>query len=126
MTNHEASTNDAVWTAIRREQRRDRVLRAVSITAWSITLLLLLVYAAMVASDVSQLQRLAAVGVVQEREVVRATIPLIAAIGTVMLLIATLSTVGVFLRMRTATLTEIQLRLAALESMLGSMPDADA
>ena len=33
-------------------------------------------------------------------------------------LIATLSTVGIFLRLRTASLQEIQLRLAALEAML--------
>ena len=33
-------------------------------------------------------------------------------------LIATLATVAVFLRLRTASLSEIQLRLAALEEML--------
>jgi hypothetical protein len=39
-------------------------------------------------------------------------------------LIATLSTVGVFLRMRTTTLNEVQARLAALEQMLVSRGDA--
>ena len=34
------------------------------------------------------------------------------------LLIGTLSTVGIFLRLRTASLGEVQLRLAALEEML--------
>jgi len=33
-------------------------------------------------------------------------------------LIATLSTIGIFLRLRTASLIEIQLRLAALEEIL--------
>jgi hypothetical protein len=43
-----------------------------------------------------------------------------------MLVVATLSTIGIFLRMRTATLSEIQLRLAALESMLAAEPDSAA
>jgi len=43
---------------------------------------------------------------------------------TLCLLIAALSTVGVFLRQRTASLAEIQLRLAALEDMLGARGDA--
>jgi hypothetical protein len=117
------NSTDAVWSAIDREKRRDSLLRKVSIGAWGITFALLLVYGAMVASKVSWLQNLADVGVVQQQDVFNATIPLIAAVGTVMLLIATLSTIGVFLRMRTATLSEIQLRLAALESMLASKPD---
>jgi hypothetical protein len=39
-------------------------------------------------------------------------------------LVATLSTIGIFLRLRTASLTEIQLRLAALEDVLGAQADA--
>ena len=35
-------------------------------------------------------------------------------------LVATVSTIGVFIRMRTSSLHEIQLRLAALEDMLAS------
>jgi hypothetical protein len=38
-------------------------------------------------------------------------------------LIATLSTVAVFLRLRTSSLAETQLRLAALEDMLTAQPD---
>ena len=41
-----------------------------------------------------------------------------ATLGLVSVLIATLATVAVFLRLRTASLNEIQLRLAALEEML--------
>lgn len=44
--------------------------------------------------------------------------PLIAVVGVLSLLIATPSTVGVFLRLSTASLAGIQLRLAALEDML--------
>ncbi len=44
--------------------------------------------------------------------------PLIAVTGVLSVLIATVSTVGIFLRLRTASLAEIQVRLAALEQML--------
>ena len=40
------------------------------------------------------------------------------------LLVAVLSTVGVFLRFRTASLAEIQLRLAAVEQMLTDQAEA--
>ncbi len=49
--------------------------------------------------------------------------PFIMVLGVVALLIAVLSTVGIFLRMRTTTLSEIQLRLAALERMLAAKGD---
>lgn len=122
MTAHEG--NDAVWTAINREKSRDRLLRIVSTVAWGITLVLLLIYGGMVASKVSRLRDMVDMGVAQQQDVFNATIPLIAVVGTVMLLVATLSTIGMFLRMRTATLGEIQLRLAALEGMLTDRPDS--
>jgi hypothetical protein len=50
--------------------------------------------------------------------------PLIIALGKLSLLIATMATVAIFLRLRTSSLAEIQLRLAALEDMLASRPDA--
>jgi len=51
--------------------------------------------------------------------------PLITVLGYLSLLIATLSTVDIFFRMRTASLAEIQLRLATLEDMLASQPDSE-
>ncbi len=42
-------------------------------------------------------------------------LPLVAVVGSISLLIAILATVGVFLRFCTASLSEIQLRMAALE-----------
>jgi hypothetical protein len=57
-------------------------------------------------------------GVQHINEVISTLMPLVAVIGFVSLLVAVLSTVGVFLRLRTASLSEIQLRLAALEGML--------
>ena len=52
--------------------------------------------------------------------------PLFTTLLMLSVLIATLSTVAIFLRLRTATLSEIQLRLAALEDMLASRPDSNA
>ena len=54
---------------------------------------------------------------------VGAAIPFVTTIGMLSVLIATLSTVAVFLRLRTSSLAEIQLRLAALEDMLTAQPD---
>lgn len=54
-----------------------------------------------------------------------AALPLVAVVGVLSLLIATLGTVGIFLRLRTASLSEIQLRLANLEDMVrGERRDA--
>jgi uncharacterized membrane protein len=44
--------------------------------------------------------------------------PFIIVLGVLSVLVGTLSTVGIFLRLRTASLVDIQLRLAALEDML--------
>ncbi|HEY2164790.1 MAG TPA: hypothetical protein VGH04_12400, partial [Gemmatimonadaceae bacterium] len=57
-------------------------------------------------------------GVVGTLELYDSVLPLVAVVGVLAVLIATLSTVGVFLRLRTASLAEIQLRLANLEEML--------
>jgi hypothetical protein len=62
-------------------------------------------------------------GKVPRRAIADAALPLIVVLGLLSLLIATLTTVGIFLRLRTASLAEIQLRLAALEDMLASRPD---
>jgi hypothetical protein len=41
-------------------------------------------------------------------------------LGMLSVLIATVTTIGMFVRMRTASLHEIQLRLAALEELLAA------
>lgn len=52
--------------------------------------------------------------------------PLVIALGILSVLIATVSTIGMFVRMRTASLHEIQLRLAALEEMIVSRSGSTA
>jgi cytochrome bd-type quinol oxidase subunit 2 len=106
------------WAAIEKERQRDRRLRRLSAAAWTATFLVVLVYAAITAANVADAMRLVAVGAAMQGVVYQAAMPLVVVVGILSVLIATLTTVGVFLRLRTASLTEIQLRLAALEEML--------
>lgn len=115
-----------VWTTIDRERRRDRVVRWISVSAWGLTFLILLIFAGITASKISIVERQVMVGASAQQAIYEAWLPLIAVVGVLSVLIATLSTVGIFLRMRTASLVEIQLRLAALERMLAEQPDSDS
>ncbi|HEU4631741.1 MAG TPA: hypothetical protein VFS08_18475 [Gemmatimonadaceae bacterium] len=106
------------WSIIEREQRRDRLVRRTSLAAWSVTFVVVLVYGAIVAAQIAHAMRLVEVGAARPSAVYDAAIPLVLVVGVISLLVATLSTIGIFLRLRTASLAEIQLRLAALEEML--------
>lgn len=116
--------SERAWALVETEKRRDRVIRRVSIAAWAVTFVILLLFAVFAAAQVSMMVRMAAAGGMPWQAVFAAAMPFIGALWILSLLVATLSTVGVFLRFRTASLTEIQLRLAALEDTLASRPDA--
>jgi hypothetical protein len=120
MNTHVASTSDKVWAVIEKEKRRDRLVRRVSVTAWSVTGGAVLFFGVAVGTEVWQMIRLATRGMVEWPLVLGTAMPLVVVIGVLSLLVATLSTVGIFLRLRTASLSEIQLRLAALEEMIAS------
>jgi len=111
-------TTEHVFQFIESEQRRDRFVRRISVVAWSVTFLMLLAFASLVAFEVSHAYSAVEVGAATIGNVLALTMPLIAVTGVLSVLIATVSTVGVFLRLRTASLAEIQVRLAALEQML--------
>ena len=102
-------TPDA-WALIEREKQRDRLVKRLCVAAWGVTLGIAVV---------------AAAGSVPWMTVVGAAMPFIGMLWTLALLVAALSTVGVFLRMRAASLSEIQLRLAALEEMLTSRRESE-
>jgi hypothetical protein len=104
---------------LERERRLDRLVRRICIASWSVTFILLLGYAVIVAIQVQHTMRLLDVGMASSLAVIGMVMPLVIVLGIMALLVATLSTVGMFLRFRTAALAEIQLRLAALEGMLG-------
>lgn len=122
----DTSAANEAWTLIDKEKRRDRFIRKLSITAWSVTFVIVLLFGVVTGAQVVQNLKYFEAGTLTWPDVVGSAMPLVVVLGTISLLIATLSTVGIFLRLRTASLVEIQLRLAALEDMLRSKPDAPA
>ncbi len=112
------------WSAIDAERRRDRILRRVSIAAWSGTVVVVLFIGVVVGLQVARMLQRVAAGVAEPTAVLLAALPLVVTVGVLALLIAILSTVGIFLRLRTASLQEIQLRLAAIEGIIAARPDA--
>lgn len=112
------------WSLVEKEKRRDRFIRRISIAAWTVVFLIVLLLAVLTGAQVADMLKVFAGGGAPWTAVFWSAMPLLIVLGTISLLIATLSTVGIFLRLRTASLTEIQLRLAALEEMLSGGPDS--
>lgn len=113
-----ADTKTNAWALVEVEQRRDRTLRRVSIAAWAATFVVVAIFAVIVAMRVSLMWSLSVVGALDRRAVFDAAMPLVLVIGVLSLLVAVLATVGIFLRLRTASLAEIRLRLAAIEAIM--------
>lgn len=107
-----------ISTIIEGEKKRDRLVRRVSLTAWIVTLTVMLIFAGIVGADVLRMISRVGLGAATNRDVLHALIPLLVVVGTTSLLLALVSTASVFLRFRTASLADIQLRLATLEAML--------
>jgi hypothetical protein len=109
------SRENGAWALIDNEKRRDRFIRRVAIVAWSITLVIALGVVAMAAVSALEMARAASAGVVPWSTVIGTLLPLVDVLWKVSVLVAALSTISIFLRLRTASLAEIQVRLAALE-----------
>ena len=107
-----------VWTRIEQERRRDRFVRSLSVASWTVTIAVAVVFSVMTSMHVAQVAKAVAAGALPAGATLVAAMPLVIGLGILSLLAATLSTVGVFLRLRTASLGEIQLRLAALEQFM--------
>ena len=117
------SHSDSAWEIIEREKKRDAVVRRIGIAAWIITFALAIVFAVLVvASGFTALKDFLNRGVSFEffPDLLE---PIIISLGKVSLVLALASTIAIFLRVRTASLNEIQLRLAALEDMLVARAD---
>ena len=119
-----SSAADRTLALIENEKRRDRFIRWVSIIAWTATFLIVLLVAGMTAASVIEMRKLQLVGAVTWMAVMAAALPLIDVLWKLGLLVASLSTLAIFLRLRTSSLAEIQLRLSALEEMLASRSDS--
>jgi TRAP-type C4-dicarboxylate transport system permease small subunit len=120
MTKSNASAADRVWDAIEREKHRDRSLRRIGLSAWSVTFVFVLLLAVMVGTQVAEMWKGYVAGALPWMSVVGVAMPFVIVLALLSVLIATLTTIGIFIRSRTATLNEIQLRLAALEDMIVS------
>lgn len=115
-----------LWNWIDGERKLDRRIQRISKIAWGVTFVTLLLYGTKVLSDVvMRLSNVAGEGYPPSVLLAIAldyALPLITVLGVLSLLVAVLSTIGIFLRFRTASLAEIQTRLAALEEMLKDSP----
>ena len=120
MSTEISPASERVWAVVEREKRRDRLVRRVSVAAWSVAGGAVLILGAVKTWEVWHLIRLVGEEVAPWEIVIDRVMPLVWVIGVLGLLIAILSTVGIFLRLRTASLSEIQLRLASLEEMSAS------
>jgi hypothetical protein len=109
-----------VMTLIEKERQRDRFIKRLCIAAWAISLALVLVVAGLVALGARQFIEGALRGEMPWAVAVGSTMPLFDALWKLSLLLTAVSTVAVFMRQRTSSLAEIQLRLAALEEMVAS------
>ncbi len=126
MTQPTHSSSSTAWDAIEQGKRFDRFVRRACIAAWSVAFLAVAAYAALTIVQIVQMMRLADVGAATNIMTFAFATPLIIVVGVISLLIATLTTVGIFMRQRTASLAEIQLRLAALEDMLSQRDAGEA
>ena len=123
MARERSKAADEAWEFVEREKQIDRFIRRVSFGAWAVTVVIVLVFAFMTALQVFEMNQAVRQEQLPWAVVVGSAIPLFVVLGGLAVLIATLSTVAMFLRLRTSSLAEIQLRLAALEDMLTSQPD---
>lgn len=120
MAAQKTSATQGAWDAIAREKRLDKLVRTICTAAWAVTFLIVAGYAWIVWQQVAFMRDALGAGAVTRQAMLASATPLLVALGALALLIATLSTIGVFLRFRSASMQEIQLRLAALEEMMAN------
>ena len=119
MTRSTSSSQDA-WALVDREKRLDRFFRRVAIAAWSVAVLIMLIFTVLFAFQLAELMRGVTDGNLPWLVVFGSAVPFVIVVGCFSVLVATLATIAIFLRLRTASLTEIQVRLAALEEMIAA------
>jgi len=114
---------DRIWELIEVERSRDLRLRRISTGAWAVTFAALLFTAVGIGFDVWRAMMAHLNGRVGMDVVFREAMPFVWVAGGIALLVAVLSSAGVLLRLRAASLDEIRLRLAAVEQMLADEAD---
>ena len=99
------------------------MIKRISRVTWGLTFLLLGVYLVYTLQNVQLMMQRYKAGVASYEMVTDSVTPFFITFGTIVLVVAILSTVGVFLRLRTASLLEIQQRLSHLENMFMAEKD---
>ena len=125
MTPMTSSASEQAWAMIDQEKRRERFLRRINAAAWTLTFVVVAVFGVISIWQLIELLHspMFGGGLLPTSSLLFAALyPLLVVLGVLSVLIATLSTIGIFLRLRTASLIEIQLRLAALEELLTRKP----
>ena len=119
------STSEQAWAMVENEKRREARLRKISKAAWTSAFVVVSAFSIIWGVYIVQLTQFYGLSRLPDREnILRSAIPLFVALGFMSVLVATVSTVGIFLRFRAASMTEIQLRLAALEeAVVKTTPD---
>jgi len=122
MTGRPSHVKEEAWALVERERRTDRFVRRVSVAAWIVTFVIVVLFTVATGYQVAQFWPAARgeAGQMSWILIMGSLYPLFIVLGLLAVLIATLSTVAMFFRQRTASLTEIQTRLDALEQMLMS------
>ena len=118
MTRINEKSKDAIWEMIDREKKKDILIKRVSKIGWIGTVVMLLFFLTITLIDLSLMLERYDLGLVSRESVIDTVVPFAIVLGGLCLIIAILSTVGVFLRMRTTSLLEIQQRLTNLEQMV--------
>ena len=119
---NKANTNpkEQIWAQIDKEKKRDQFVRRVSRVSWGVTLVALTVILVSFGMELNHYIDLYNRGALPSSKVWDTVNKIVKLVGVFGFIIAIISTVGVFLRLRTTSLLEIQQRLANLEQMVTS------
>ena len=112
------SATSRAWEVVENEKERNRLLARASVIAWSIALGVAAVYAILSVVEIVNIAEINLGYGVPIIEILPMVRPTVGVLGAMILVIAVLGSAALFLRMRTVSLNELQLRLAALEDVL--------
>lgn len=112
------SATSRAWQVVENEKKRNQLLARASVIAWSTALGVAAIYAILGVAEIVTVAKAFLGRGLPMFNVIMAVRPTVGALGAMILLIAVLGSAALFLRMRTVSLNELQLRLAALEDVL--------